>query len=42
MEVLQGMTKPAADKEREKAADAYVRIITKNLVKLAGIKVKKI
>ena len=42
MEVLQGMTKPAAGKEREKAADAYVRVITKNLVKLSGIKVKKI
>ena len=35
MEVLQGKTKPATDKEREKAADAYVRVITLYLVKLA-------
>lgn len=37
MEVLQGMTKFATDKEREKATDAYVGVITKNMVKLAGI-----
>lgn len=37
MEVLQGMTKPAPDKEREKAAVAYVRVITKNMVKLAEL-----